>query len=100
MNKLNGPPQRQQPITIACSSPQVWQPPPETPDAILTCVACLEPIAAGDKYALVPIGCGKDPDNRRNARAGLPFQPVLIPVHWPCIMGDETGAPPLILVPR
>ena len=101
MSNMNGPPpQAQQPVSIPCSPPIVWQPPPESPEAVLTCIACLEPIEAGSKYGLIMVGCGKDADNRRLARSGLPFKPVLAPVHWPCLMGDETGAPPLILVPR
>jgi len=96
------PPQngQQPPLTICCSPPAIWEPPADQPDAVLTCVACLEPIRKGDRYGNVPIGCGADPRNRQAARAGLPFSPVLVPLHYACIMGEESGAPPLIVVPR
>ncbi len=90
----------QPPLTICCSLPLVWEPPADQPDAALLCVACLLPIAKGDRYGNVPIGCGPDPDNRRKARAGLPFTPVIVPLHWACILGEESGATPLIVVPR
>lgn len=62
--------------------------PPNSP--AFPCAACLRPIAAGQFYTTIPIGCGADPENRRRARQGFPFPIVFVAVHWGCFQGDES----------
>ena len=54
------------------------------------CPACKVPLAEGDWTAVLPIGPGADPAARTNARAGLPFESVVIEIHWACHTGDES----------
>ena len=54
------------------------------------CPACHEPLAKGDMVAVIPLGPGPDPKARHNARAGYPFEAVVIEIHWACHTGDES----------
>ncbi len=54
------------------------------------CPACQVPLATDDFVAVIPLGPGPDPKARHNARAGYPFEAVVIEIHWACHTGDET----------
>lgn len=54
------------------------------------CPACRVPLAANDWVAVLPLGPGPDPQARVNARAGMPYQAVVIEIHWACHTGDES----------
>lgn len=53
------------------------------------CVSCHEPFRPGDDTGWVGLGPGKDPELRRQARAGLPYAGVFVEVHWACLTGRE-----------
>lgn len=54
------------------------------------CPACQTPIAENDWVAILPLGPGADPEARRNARMGQPYECVHVELHWACHTGDET----------
>lgn len=53
------------------------------------CDACLEPIEAGDLLAVVPLGPGKDAEQRRLCRAGELYDSQTAVVHRACATGEE-----------
>lgn len=73
------------------SSPMPAGPKPADERAIgQDCPACGVPLAAGDMVMVVPLGPGPDPEARAAARSGLPYQAVVVELHWPCATGDES----------
>lgn len=54
------------------------------------CVACKELLADGDFVAILPLGPGRNPAARLNARSGFPYDALTIELHWACRTGDET----------
>jgi hypothetical protein len=58
------------------------------------CHACPDPIEAGQWATLIHLGPGGDPTARSRARAGLPYPPVTVAVHWPCATGEPHPAGP------
>jgi len=54
------------------------------------CAACRERFQPGQYLALVPLGPGKDPEERERAWHGMAYNAVAVPVHWPCATGVET----------
>lgn len=82
-------PENQKPVAIACTGKM--GPYPEGSPSIV-CPACHAPILPGQFYTLMPIGPGGDPAKRAQARAAVPFQYVVIGVHWACVTGDEANS--------
>lgn len=53
------------------------------------CPACFEPFRVGQRLTLVPLGPGFDPEQRRLAREGLPYDSVAVEVHFECATGQD-----------
>lgn len=54
-----------------------------------SCPACEEEFEAGDYTTLIALGPGDDPDARKKAREGRPYNAVAKGVHWACATGEE-----------
>lgn len=63
----------------AANSPSVGSP----------CEACHKPFKEGDYTALVPLGPGDGPEERRKAAEGKPYNAIAIEVHYACATGKE-----------
>jgi hypothetical protein len=53
------------------------------------CLACKEPFKEGEYAALIALGPGADPEERRKARAGLIYIAAATVVHYACATGEE-----------
>lgn len=53
------------------------------------CPACRQPFRAGDYTTLVALGPGDDPEARRKAAAGTPYNAVAQELHWACATGED-----------
>lgn len=53
------------------------------------CVGCGAAFAPDDVITGVPVGPGDDPEMRALARAGRPYRPVVVPMHWACATGSD-----------
>jgi hypothetical protein len=53
------------------------------------CVACDELFVAGDRTCIIPIGPGKDEEERERAREGRPYNAIGKLCHWACATGEE-----------
>jgi hypothetical protein len=53
------------------------------------CPACDDPFKEGDFTTLIPIGPGKDPEQREKAMNGQAYNAVAIEVHYACATGNE-----------
>ena len=53
------------------------------------CPACEENFKEGDYTALISLGPGEDPEARKKAREGRPYNAVAKEVHWACATGEE-----------
>ena len=53
------------------------------------CHACRRPFAVGDYTALVPLGPGDDPEERRKCADGKPYNAVALEVHYACALGVD-----------
>lgn len=51
------------------------------------CVACGDEFCAGDDCTYLPVGPGKDPEERTKARLGLPYLSAAIIIHLACATG-------------
>lgn len=54
------------------------------------CPACREPFAVGDYTTLIPLGPGKNEQERKDCREGRFYAAVAIEVHWACATGEES----------
>lgn len=48
------------------------------------CPGCRKAIVEGDYVTLVPVGPGDDPEARKAAAAGRPYNAVAVIAHWDC----------------
>ena len=53
------------------------------------CPGCKEPILVGEYVTLLAVGPGDDPEQRRKARAGRPYNAVAIIAHYECVTGGD-----------
>jgi hypothetical protein len=53
------------------------------------CTACGDEFKPGHLMTMFPIGPGPDPEARKAAREGAPYDVTQIPVCWPCATGEE-----------
>lgn len=53
------------------------------------CPGCEHEFKTGDIMAVIPIGPGEDPEERKNAREGKAHRAVAILAHWACATGEE-----------
>lgn len=57
------------------------------------CRACLTPIKVGDAVTLIPLGPGKDEEERARMMIGLVYTAKCALVHWDCcdlsLRGDK-----------
>lgn len=67
---------------------------PDHPSVGQSCPACNEPLRATDFVMLVPLGPGKDQEERKARDQGRPYNAVGIVIHWDC--GD---ARPVLVSP-
>lgn len=89
----NGAGRPSQGFTVCCTAKAAYEhPATDPPTPLPMCPACHDQIEPGQAVALVFVGCGKDAEQRRLARFGMPFSPVGILQHFACIAGDETPA--------
>lgn len=60
---------------------------PEDPRLGRACAACSEALAVGQVALGVPVGPGKDPVARANAKTGKAFSPAFAIAHRACVTG-------------
>lgn len=65
--------------------------PEGSPQLRQECPACKEPFRVGDYVTLVPLGPGYDPEQRRLAAEGRPYESVALEVHFECATGINPG---------
>jgi len=53
------------------------------------CNACNEDFEEGDYTTIIALGPGTDPEARKKAREGRPYNAVAVEVHWACATGEE-----------
>jgi hypothetical protein len=56
------------------------------------CIACGEPLAAGDYTCLIPLGPGNDAEAQERARESRYYNAVAIEIHWSCATGEPNEA--------
>lgn len=54
------------------------------------CPGCKECIEIGEFVTLVAVGPGADPDERKRAREGRPYNGVGVVAHYACVTGETT----------
>lgn len=59
------------------------------PSVTWPCAACSEPLGEGSYTVLVPIGPGKDPEEREKCRNGQHYNAIALEAHWACVTGQE-----------
>lgn len=58
------------------------------PSVDTICPACDKQIKEGDFTTLIPLGPGRDPEEREKARLGKPYNATAIEIHWACATGE------------
>jgi len=53
------------------------------------CPACGQPFEKAQPVTLIPLGPGRDPEERARARQGAFFPAVAMQVHWACATGED-----------
>ena len=53
------------------------------------CVACANPLKAGQYVTLISFGPGDDKEQQQLARDHKPYRAVAVPVHWACATGGS-----------
>lgn len=53
------------------------------------CPACNHPFEVGDTTTLVTLGPADDPEARRAAREGRPYNARALEVHYSCVTGED-----------
>lgn len=56
-----------------------------------SCSCCGASFQEGEYAVMIPIGPGDDPEERRKAREGRPYNALAIPAHAACVLGMETN---------